>query len=112
MPWTAGLTILNPVADQVLADTGALTAGLYRISVIVWSDTGLEVIFQQRDSANAITQKSQIIPVTMPLPPLPWPSIPVKGSERFRVLARAAVTTGSVQISILTDLLDNYVLRA
>lgn len=104
MPWVDGPLVVNPAAGDILADTGSLPSGDYSVMILVTSEpVGIEVLFEQTDSAGAVIQRSLRLPITlafMPLTLIPA-SIRVREGERLRVRNRATLVGGNeVEASI------------
>lgn len=101
--FTAGI-IASPANNAVLADTGALDAGGHNFSLIVSTTVALQATLQWRDAANAATLYEHTFLVgansSFYVPPI-MPGY-IEQGQRFRVIARAAVT-GSVQVSLVLD---------
>jgi hypothetical protein len=102
MAWLSSGRIVNPILDQVLLDTGALTPAPRNFQVMIASTVNAAIELQWRDAANTATLKSQFITVpafgfvqTEPF----LRDIEMLLNERIRILIAAAVT-GSVSVSL------------
>lgn len=102
MAWVFSGRVANPILDQVLVDTGALSSGTRTPQVIISCTVAAAFELQHRDAANLTTLRSQIIAcqafdakdVTLFL------GLDMAASERVRVLSVAAVT-GQVSASLI-----------
>jgi hypothetical protein len=102
MAWFSSGRLLNPVLDAVLVDTGPLPAGARKVKVIGSATVAAVFELQLRNAANTLTLKSQILAVAASSTSsicLDSMDISMADSERFRVIAVAAVT-GSVSVSL------------
>lgn len=102
---TAGAAT-NPTANDVLADTGALAAGLYEVAIIWGGTVANGYIVQRRNAANAASVGD--IPVFFGAADQTGGAVLVyelEASERLRVLARSSVTgvvCATLQVEKLT----------
>jgi hypothetical protein len=105
MAWIAGATYLNPLAGTVLVDTGPLRAGYYKFQIVASANTGLEVLLQYRDATNTLTLKQKTLPITLSQSYVTLGVVQrYAPNERLRVVARADVTTGEVEVHILAEI--------
>lgn len=106
MAWHAGALAANPGANQVLADTAALPAGLYTVHIAVHAFDNAAmaspvIALEHRDAANGATLRSKAIPVMGgTLGQIPPFIIRLAQNERLRIIARSAITNGEAEASI------------
>lgn len=102
--YTAG-AIVNPVANTIMADSGAApTEQMLAFKVICASTIAAVLVLEWRDSTNTTNKYYQYLPVAANTPlqvNLDWPVFMTTG-ERFRIRINAAVT-GSTQCTILAQ---------
>lgn len=105
MAWIAGATYVNPLAGTVLADTGPLRGGYYKFQIYATANTGLEVLIQYRDATNSVTLKQKTLPVTFSQSFVAFEVVQFSlPNERLRVVQRANVTTGEVEVHITSEI--------
>jgi hypothetical protein len=101
MSWFSAGLLANPVANTILADTGAMTvAGSAKLKLVMGADVGMVVFLEQRNAANSANINSQVLanaansPYDLEIPGVEWAA-----GERFRLRLSIALT-GSAQASI------------
>lgn len=96
----ASAQVVAPAAGAVIADTGQLAAGTYRVEVhMAFADTlaaGKALILEYRNAANSATLHSAVCPAGATVR-IVISRITIVGNERFRVINAAVVgVAGSV----------------
>ena len=104
MAWVTEGILSNPGVGALLADSGRMFGGRYRIMVVAWADAGVDIVLQQRDPANAISALSQVLSLRglelyLDLRAFP---IPVPPGERLRLVTRSSLV-GQVQASLFWE---------
>lgn len=102
-----------PVANTVIADTGALGAGLYEILVNAGSDDvalrGRYMLIERRNAANTATLHRKLVPIPHS-DQLFWPRVTIVANERVRVVsgtvdaAASTVYTADIYLRPASDL--------
>lgn len=95
---SAGSTT-NPGTSDVLADTGALSAGLYEVRICVGCSVAAAFNFQHRNAANGATNETIVIRAAAGQTGEYVFKFNVNTNERLRALP-AAVITGVAEITI------------
>jgi hypothetical protein len=100
---TAGVQV-NPAANAILADSGPVTFGTHKLTIIVASTAAAVVVLEHRNAANSANLESQIIPVNanVPFAFALGTGLDTAEGERIRLRLNAAIT-GSVQGSIFIE---------
>ena len=105
MAWLSSGRLTNPLLDQVLVDTGAMSAGSYFFDAFAASSVASIFEVQLRDAANTATLKSQIIAVQatsstwgFEIPSSTYLDVAV--NQRIRMIQVAPVT-GQVSVSLV-----------
>lgn len=103
MSWAASGRLTNPTANAIVADTGPLSVGTRRLTIVLAASVTAICELQHRDAANALTLKSQIIVVPgNVLVPLDIPcGLDNALNERFRIELVQGIT-GLLSCSIFT----------
>jgi len=104
MAWLSSGRITNPIADQVLVDTGQLPQGTMSFMLVGSATVASVFEIQLRNAANTATLKSQILAVpassTANIPETPVnPPFAIATDERLRVIQVTGIT-GSVSVSL------------
>ena len=100
MAWDTKGLLASPASGAVLADTGRLPPGHYTVALLVWTETGTDLVLQLRNEANSVNRLSQVIGVRATHLWLPIEyQIPVQTNERLRLVMRAALV-GEIQASL------------
>jgi hypothetical protein len=101
--WASSGRVVNPAADQVIIDSGALGAGNRALQIVVASSVTATFELQYRNAANDTTLKSQIF--ALPGAGTFEINIPTGldnvANERFRIITVGAIT-GTVSCSVFT----------
>ena len=100
MTWFSGAVAVNPAANDILADTGALAAGVSNVSVVVATSVAAIVSIEHRDAANTTTLHSQLVAVSgLGTLSCELPGVSLAANERIR-LRNTTILVGSIQGSI------------
>lgn len=88
-----------PAASTVVADTGALTPGVYMVTVVTGSDDSLAAgkvfLVQHRNAANAANAESlAALPVDKPAS-VTFPEVTIADGERIRVVTGATAAVAA-----------------
>lgn len=108
MGWRNSGRITNPIAGQILLDTGPLITGQYHFLVYGAANANAAFEFQWRNALNTATLGSQIFAVAGfgSTPPFEIPRDfyiqTTADNERFRIEMVNAVT-GAVSVSMITN---------
>ena len=106
MAWSTKGVVTDPVAGDVLADTGAIGPGAVTCTVVAYIQANTASVFdmQHRDATNATTLYSQKIYIPYGAPSGAYTFPVVFGlNEHLRIVLDIDVI-GDVQASILTSL--------
>lgn len=99
MAWNTEGVKTNPLASEVLADTGALAASAKTFTLIIWEDTGGgEIEIAHRNALNADDVNVQRIALTGTTIIYPLP-VTLLLNQRIIVRMRVALT-GHIQASL------------
>lgn len=98
--WDAGTLATNPLANDILVDSGALSAGDYFFQLLAQGDVAYRTIIEQRRAAATI--KSFEVPVGADqfVQPIFGTKIALQANDSVRTIIKAGVT-GNVQNSLL-----------
>ena len=101
MAWATEGVKVDPVTDDLLADTGQLSIGIASFTILMHNANGGSVVIQHRNAMNNADLHSQkaYLPSGF-LHTVIGPVAVVATGERLRVLA-ATDFSGEVQVSIL-----------
>jgi hypothetical protein len=103
MPWANSGRLTNPVAAQIVLDSGPLSAGTRRLVIVLACSVAATCELQYRNAANDTTLKSQIICV----PALGFVSLEIPqgldnvDNERYRIELVATIA-GILSCSVFT----------
>ena len=95
MAWNASGLITDPATDDVLADTGAVLAGVLNLTVMLWSDTYCLIDLVQRNAANTADVKVQALQTTGDITVFTI-SVTLLLNQRIILRNRLAITNGSM----------------
>lgn len=100
--WFSQGVVLNPTLGQLLADTGPLVTGTYRLEVCAGSTGAGAIRVQWRNATNDANVFEHVVPVPAGGPEycFDFDMITDTDNERLRVVAFGAIT-GSCQVSIM-----------
>jgi hypothetical protein len=102
MAWTDGTILTNPAINAILADSGALAAGVTGVKILFGGSVAAIATIEQRDAANTANVKTQTIAIVAnQVICIDLPGVSFAASERIRLRLNAAVT-GSLHASIFT----------
>jgi len=92
---------VNPTTSTVVADTGALPAGIYSVVVISTSTVDTQFVVQRRDAANATTVDDAQVYTVLAGATIGLPfTFAVLVNERIRVLPNATPAASTAYCSI------------
>lgn len=101
MSWVSEGVKKQPLADAVLADTGAvLAATRVTPSVFMWATKPAYLVFAQRDALNQTDVETQRLDCDAGFSHVDFNSISLAINERLIVRAQADVD-GDIQVSIV-----------
>jgi hypothetical protein len=100
--WVAGGLTVNPLANDVIVDTGALSVGDYLFEFFIDSTVATRLIIEHRNAANGATLKSKEIPVAADslVQIVLGNEFSLVDNERVRAIMKSSIT-GTVQGSII-----------
>lgn len=101
MAWFTGGIQVNPVINQIIADTLQLPAGVYGVELLVSATVNSAVVIEQRNAANTVNINSHIFPLAANTTEKLKLLLNLAADERVRLRMNAGVT-GSVQGSLFT----------
>lgn len=61
MAWDTAGIVVDPAATEILADTGALSIGLFNFTVFIYANSFGRIELVQRNAANNADVKKQVI---------------------------------------------------
>jgi hypothetical protein len=105
MTWaTAGL-LTDPNTNTILADTGAIAAGSYQLTLLLFTTVACGVTFHYRDAANTSDIKTQQITIStetngFQVIPINTP-ISIGANERFTLTLDQGFTGGVIQCGLV-----------